>query len=152
MRHPCASGERDRSSKFAPRAALGDPLPFSGCRGALAGDHAVFTSTRFQELWVHQNEPARGSVPRAHPILWARTVAPANHVRSATGSMKGMTLSQGEKPAIAIVSPAPAQRPCWEALYAAYADIYRVTQTSAMRERVGSWINDPWYELEPSWP
>ena len=34
----------------------------------------------------------------------------------------------------------------WDRLYAGYAEFYRVTQTSEMRDRVWSWLHDPAHE------
>lgn len=59
-----------------------------------------------------------------------------------------MSTSPSEGCAILIARPAEAYRARWEALYAGYADFYGVKQTSEMRERVWTWINDPQHELE----
>jgi ribosomal protein S18 acetylase RimI-like enzyme len=54
-----------------------------------------------------------------------------------------------DKPgALTIAKPVEAYWPRWEALYAGYAEFYRVQQTPEMRERVWTWINDPHHELE----
>ncbi len=45
-----------------------------------------------------------------------------------------------------IVPPEPRHRGDWDALYAGYAEFYRVTQTPEMRDRVWSWIHDPAHE------
>ena len=42
--------------------------------------------------------------------------------------------------------PVAGDRDAWGALYAGYADFYRVEQTEAMRERVWGWIHDPAHE------
>lgn len=39
--------------------------------------------------------------------------------------------------------PVESDRPDWGRLYADYAAFYRVTQTTAMRDRVWGWIHDP---------
>lgn len=49
---------------------------------------------------------------------------------------------------IRIVPLADRHRADWEALYAGYAEFYRVTQTPAMRERVWGWIMDPAHEVK----
>lgn len=49
---------------------------------------------------------------------------------------------------IRIVPLADRHRAEWEALYAGYAEFYRVTQTPAMRERVWGWIMDPAHEVK----
>ncbi len=49
---------------------------------------------------------------------------------------------------IRIVPLADHHRADWEALYAGYAEFYRVTQTPAMRERVWGWIMDPAHEVK----
>jgi GNAT superfamily N-acetyltransferase len=38
---------------------------------------------------------------------------------------------------------APADRSDWDALFAAYADFYNVTQTPQMRDTVWGWLHDP---------
>jgi GNAT superfamily N-acetyltransferase len=48
---------------------------------------------------------------------------------------------------VRIVRLADRHRADWEALYAGYAEFYRVTQTPAMRERVWGWIMDPAHEV-----
>jgi GNAT superfamily N-acetyltransferase len=50
--------------------------------------------------------------------------------------------------AIRIVPLAARHRAAWEALYAGYADFYRVTQTPAMRATVWGWIMDPAHEVK----
>lgn len=47
---------------------------------------------------------------------------------------------------VSIRPVAPQDRPAWERLYAGYADFYKVTQTSAMRETVWSWLMDSGHE------
>ena len=42
---------------------------------------------------------------------------------------------------------AQADRSAWDALYAAYADFYRVEQTAEMRAKVWDWLNDPDHEV-----
>ncbi len=37
----------------------------------------------------------------------------------------------------------PADRSGWDPLYAGYAELYRVDQTTVMRDRVWSWLMDP---------
>lgn len=49
---------------------------------------------------------------------------------------------------IALTRPQASHRAKWEALYAAYAEFYRVQQSAAMRETVWGWINDPRHEVE----
>lgn len=49
---------------------------------------------------------------------------------------------------IRIVTAAARHRPAWDALYAGYADFYRVTQTPGMRETVWGWIMDPAHEVK----
>jgi GNAT superfamily N-acetyltransferase len=49
--------------------------------------------------------------------------------------------------AIRIVPLEARHRAEWEALYAGYADFYRVTQTPAMRATVWGWIMDPAHEV-----
>lgn len=44
--------------------------------------------------------------------------------------------------------PEAGDRAQWGALYAGYADFYRVEQTEAMRDRVWGWIHDPAHEVE----
>ena len=39
--------------------------------------------------------------------------------------------------------PTPSDRAAWEALYAGYAEFYKVTQTPEMRATVWGWIHDP---------
>ena len=49
---------------------------------------------------------------------------------------------------IQIVTAAPRHRADWDALYAGYAEFYRVTQTPEMRETVWAWIMDPAHEVK----
>ena len=49
---------------------------------------------------------------------------------------------------IDIRPPAPADRPDWDALYAAYAAFYGVAQTPQMRDRVWGWLMDPGHEVD----
>ncbi|MFN3954412.1 MAG: GNAT family N-acetyltransferase [Pararhodobacter sp.] len=49
---------------------------------------------------------------------------------------------------ITIRKPLATDRAAWGALYAGYADFYRVEQSEAMRERVWGWIHDPAHEVE----
>lgn len=44
--------------------------------------------------------------------------------------------------------PRPEDRKAWGALYAAYAEFYKVEQTEAMRDRVWGWLLDPAHEVE----
>lgn len=47
-----------------------------------------------------------------------------------------------------IIPPADRHRADWEALYAGYADFYRVTQTPEMRAKVWGWIMDPAHDVK----
>ncbi len=49
---------------------------------------------------------------------------------------------------IRILPLADRHRAEWEALYAGYAEFYRVTQTPEMRATVWGWIMDPAHEVE----
>jgi GNAT superfamily N-acetyltransferase len=49
---------------------------------------------------------------------------------------------------VSIMRPKTAYFQEWAALYAQYADFYRMTQTDEMRQRVWRWINDPAHGTE----
>ena len=55
--------------------------------------------------------------------------------------------TEGRLP-FSIVPIAAAHREDWDALYEAYANFYRSTQTKEMRQRVWGWLNDETHELE----